>query len=117
MTSLAREAPRRNVALPRQLSIPQRTLTRRLIKASLDLAEYNNPRTSVSWERATQSGNRLGIDRSACFAALASLEAPKGTPRSPRCRSSPRYGEYAHNTTARFEELQALVADLNMQPV
>ncbi len=31
--------------------------------------------------------------------------------------ASPRYGEYAHNTTARFEELQTLVADLNMQPV
>ena len=31
--------------------------------------------------------------------------------------ASPRYGEYAHNTTVRFEELQTLVADLNMQPV
>jgi multidrug resistance protein MdtO len=31
--------------------------------------------------------------------------------------ASPRYGDYAHNTTARFEELQALVADLNAQPV
>jgi hypothetical protein len=31
--------------------------------------------------------------------------------------ASPRYGEYAHNTTERFEKLQTLVADLNMQPV
>jgi multidrug resistance protein MdtO len=31
--------------------------------------------------------------------------------------ASPRYGEYVHNTTARFEELQAMLAELNVQPV
>ena len=35
----------------------------------------------------------------------------------PELLSSPRFGEYASNSTARFFELQAMVVDLNQQPV
>jgi multidrug resistance protein MdtO len=35
----------------------------------------------------------------------------------PQVIASPRYGDYVHNSTARFEELQALVVELNEQPV
>jgi multidrug resistance protein MdtO len=35
----------------------------------------------------------------------------------PEVLSSPRFGEYASNSTARFFELQAMVVDLNQQPV
>jgi hypothetical protein len=35
----------------------------------------------------------------------------------PEVLNSPRFGEYAYNTTARFSELQAMVTDLNQQPV
>ena len=41
----------------------------------IDLAEHNNPKTRVSWERAKQSADRLGIERSAYFPVLAGIAA------------------------------------------
>ena len=39
----------------------------------IDLAEQNNPRTRIVWERAKQAANRLGIARSAYYPVLAGL--------------------------------------------
>jgi outer membrane protein len=41
----------------------------------IDLAEHNNPKTRVSWERAKQSADRLGIERSAYFPVLSGIAA------------------------------------------
>ena len=39
----------------------------------IDLAEKNNPRTRIVWERAKQAADRLGIEKSAYFPVLAGL--------------------------------------------
>ncbi len=39
----------------------------------IDVAEHNNPRTRLSWERAKQSADRLGIERSAYYPVLAGV--------------------------------------------
>jgi len=36
----------------------------------IDLAEHNNPRTRIAWERAKQRANALGVERSAYFPLL-----------------------------------------------
>jgi outer membrane protein len=41
----------------------------------IDLAEHNNPKTRVFWERAKQSADRLGIEKSAYFPVLAGIAA------------------------------------------
>jgi outer membrane protein len=41
----------------------------------IDLAEHNNPRTRLAWERAKQRADVLGIARSAYFPLLAGLAA------------------------------------------
>ncbi len=41
----------------------------------IDLAEHNNPRTRIFWERAKQSADRLGIEKSAYFPVLAGIAA------------------------------------------
>jgi outer membrane protein len=41
----------------------------------IDIAEHNNPRTRIVWERAKQKANQLGIERSAYFPVLAGLAA------------------------------------------
>ena len=41
----------------------------------IDIAEHNNPRTRIVWERAKQSADRLGIERSAYYPVLAGLAA------------------------------------------
>lgn len=37
----------------------------------IDVAEHNNPRTRVAWERAKQKAEQLGIERSAYYPILA----------------------------------------------
>jgi outer membrane protein len=39
----------------------------------IDVAEHNNPRTRIVWERAKQRADQLGIERSAYFPILAGL--------------------------------------------
>src|SRR5277367_1360370 len=39
----------------------------------IDIAEHNNPRTRISWERAKQKADRLGIERSAYYPILAGV--------------------------------------------
>jgi outer membrane protein len=39
----------------------------------IDIAEHNNPRTRILWERAKQRANLLGIEKSAYFPVLAGL--------------------------------------------
>jgi outer membrane protein len=41
----------------------------------IDIAELNNPRTHIVWERARQAAERLGIARSAYFPVLSGLAA------------------------------------------
>jgi len=41
----------------------------------IDVAEHNNPRTRVMWERAKQSADRLGIARSEYYPVLAGVAA------------------------------------------
>ena len=41
----------------------------------IDVAEHNNPRTRIVWERAKQKADQLGIERSAYFPILAGLAA------------------------------------------
>ena len=41
----------------------------------IDLAEHNNPKTRIFWERAKQSADRLGIEKSAYFPVLAGIAA------------------------------------------
>jgi outer membrane protein len=41
----------------------------------IDLAEHNNPRTRIAWERAKQTADRLGIEKSAYFPVLAGVAA------------------------------------------
>jgi outer membrane protein TolC len=37
----------------------------------IDLAEHNNPRTRIAWERARQRANELGVEKSAYYPLLA----------------------------------------------
>jgi len=46
---------------------PNRTYT---LTELIDLAEHNNPRTRIAWERAKQRANELGVERSAYFPLL-----------------------------------------------
>ncbi|HYZ85408.1 MAG TPA: TolC family protein [Bryobacteraceae bacterium] len=39
----------------------------------IDIAEHNNPRTRVAWERAKQKADQLGIERSAYYPLLAGV--------------------------------------------
>lgn len=39
----------------------------------IDLAERNNPKTRIVWERAKQAADRLGVEKSAYFPVLAGL--------------------------------------------
>src|ERR1700722_4207217 len=39
----------------------------------IDIAEHNNPRTRIFWERAKQSAEQLGIQKSAYYPVLAGL--------------------------------------------
>ena len=39
----------------------------------IDIAERNNPRTKVAWDRAKQAGEQLGIERSAYYPILAGV--------------------------------------------
>jgi outer membrane protein len=39
----------------------------------IDIAEHNNPRTRVAWERAKQKADQLGIERSAYYPILAGV--------------------------------------------
>jgi outer membrane protein len=39
----------------------------------IDIAEHNNPRTRIVWERAKQKANQLNIERSAYFPVLAAM--------------------------------------------
>jgi outer membrane protein len=41
----------------------------------IDIAESNNPRTHIAWERARQAAERLGIARSSYFPVLSGLAA------------------------------------------
>ncbi|HMF76202.1 MAG TPA: TolC family protein [Bryobacteraceae bacterium] len=41
----------------------------------IDIAEHNNPRTRVVWERAKQKADQLGIERSAYYPVLAGVAA------------------------------------------
>ncbi len=41
----------------------------------VDIAEHNNPRTRVAWERAKQQADQLGVARSAYYPVLAALAA------------------------------------------
>jgi outer membrane protein len=41
----------------------------------IDLAEHNNPRTRIAWERAKQTAEKLGIEKSAYFPILAGVAA------------------------------------------
>ena len=41
----------------------------------IDIAEFNNPRTHIAWERARQAAERLGIAKSAYFPVLSGLAA------------------------------------------
>jgi outer membrane protein TolC len=41
----------------------------------IDIAEHNNPRTRIAWERAKQRADQLGIARSAYFPVLAGAAA------------------------------------------
>jgi outer membrane protein TolC len=41
----------------------------------IDVAELNNPKTHVAWERARQAADRLGIARSAYFPVLSGIAA------------------------------------------
>jgi len=41
----------------------------------IDIAEFNNPRTHIVWERAKQAAERLGIAKSAYFPVLSGLAA------------------------------------------
>jgi outer membrane protein TolC len=47
----------------------------------IDLAEHNNPRTRVAWERAKQRANALGVEKSAYFPLLV-LQAIGGDQRT-----------------------------------
>jgi outer membrane protein TolC len=44
----------------------------------IDIAEHNNPRTRIVWERAKQSAERLGIARSAYYPLLAGIASFSG---------------------------------------
>jgi outer membrane protein len=39
----------------------------------IDIAEHNNPRTRIAWERAKQKADQLGIERSAYYPVLAGV--------------------------------------------
>src|SRR5262249_41047366 len=39
----------------------------------IDIAEHNNPRTRILWERAKQKAEQIGIERSAYFPVLAGV--------------------------------------------
>ena len=39
----------------------------------IDIAEHNNPRTRIVWERAKQSAERLGLEKSAYYPILAAV--------------------------------------------
>jgi outer membrane protein TolC len=39
----------------------------------IDIAEHNNPRTRIAWERAKQKADQLGIERSAYYPILAGV--------------------------------------------
>jgi outer membrane protein TolC len=39
----------------------------------IDIAEHNNPRTRIAWERAKQRANQLGVARSAYYPVLAGI--------------------------------------------
>jgi outer membrane protein len=41
----------------------------------IDIAEHNNPRTRIFWEKAKQKADQLGIERSAYYPILAGLAA------------------------------------------
>src|SRR5260370_36351116 len=41
----------------------------------IDIAEHNNPRTRIVWERAKQEADELGIAKSAYYPVLAGLAA------------------------------------------
>jgi len=41
----------------------------------IDIAEHNNPRTRIIWERAKQKADQLGIERSAYYPILAGVAA------------------------------------------
>jgi outer membrane protein TolC len=41
----------------------------------IDIAELNNPRTHIAWERARQAAERLGVAKSAYFPVLSGLAA------------------------------------------
>jgi outer membrane protein TolC len=41
----------------------------------IDIAEHNNPRTRILWERAKQKGDQLGIAKSAYYPVLAGVAA------------------------------------------
>ena len=41
----------------------------------IDIAELNNPRTHIAWERAKQAADRLGIEKSAYYPVLSGLAA------------------------------------------
>ena len=46
---------------------PNRTYT---VAELIDIAEHNNPRTRIAWERARQRANALGVEKSAYFPIL-----------------------------------------------
>lgn len=46
---------------------PERPYT---VSELIDIAEHNNPRTRIAWERARQRANELGVEKSAYFPIL-----------------------------------------------
>jgi len=59
--------------------IPQTTITRLDAKHAytlaelIDIAEHNNPATRIAWERAKQTADQLGIERSTYYPVLAAV--------------------------------------------
>jgi outer membrane protein len=49
---------------------PKRSYT---LAELIDIAEHNNPRTRIFWERATQKAEQLGVEKSAYYPVLAGL--------------------------------------------
>lgn len=69
----AADCARRNLPLDKAVELdPARAYS---LAELIDIAEFNNPRTHIVWERAKQAAERLGIARSAYFPVLSGLAA------------------------------------------
>lgn len=69
----AADCAQRSIAVDRAASIdPAHTYS---LAELIDIAELNNPRTHIAWERAKQAADRLGIAKSAYYPVLSGLAA------------------------------------------